>query len=98
MQTLMLNPLMYTILGTMKQNNEAKPLNGKCYDRKSEKFVAVCSFFAAVLLAFTSLIVSKDHDITGGVLMMCAQFLTLTATIFGIDYKFTNHRKQYDKE
>lgn len=59
-------------------------------DRKHEKFVAVCSFFAAVALAFTSLVISEDHDITAGVLMMCAQFLTLTATIFGIDYKFTN--------
>lgn len=59
------------------------------HDRRAEKFVAVCSFFAAVGLAFTSLIISEDNDIAAGVLMMCAQFLTLTATIFGIDYKFT---------
>lgn len=59
-------------------------------DRKAEKFVAIGSFLAAVGLAFTSLIVSPDNDIAGGVLMMCAQFLTLTATIFGIDYKFTS--------
>ena len=67
-------------------------------DRKHEKFVAVCSFFAAVALAFTSLVISEDHDITAGVLMMCAQFLTLTATIFGIDYKFTypNQPKTHD--
>lgn len=63
------------------------------HDRKYEKFVAVSSFFAAVLLAFTSVIVSEDHDVAGGVLMMCAQFLTLTATIFGIDYKFTTTKK-----
>lgn len=50
--------------------------------------MAVGSFLAAVLLAFTSLIISDDHDIAAGVLMMCAQFLTLTATIFGIDYKW----------
>lgn len=63
--------------------------------RKSEKFVAVCSFFAAVGLAFTSLVISEDHDIAAGVIMMCAQFLTLTATIFGIDYKFKyNERKE----
>lgn len=59
------------------------------YERKTKLFVAVGSFLAAVLLAFTSVLVSKDHDVAGGVLMMCAQFLTLTATIFGIDYKFT---------
>lgn len=51
-------------------------------------FVAIGSFLAAVALAFTSLIVSEDHDIAAGVLMMCAQFLTLTAAIFGIDYKW----------
>ena len=57
-------------------------------ERKAEKFVAICSFFAAVALAFVSMIISEDHDIAAGVLMMCAQFLTLTATIFGINYKF----------
>lgn len=57
-------------------------------NRKAEKFVAVGSFLAAVGLAFTSLIISEEHDIASGVLMMCAQFLTLTATIFGIDYKY----------
>lgn len=61
------------------------------HDRKIEKFVAVCSFFAAVGLAFTSLLISPDHDVAGGALMMCAQFLTLTATIFGIDYKFKSN-------
>lgn len=56
------------------------------HDKKTESFVAVSSFFAAVALAFTSVLVSEDHDITAGVLMMCAQFLLLTATIFGLDY------------
>lgn len=69
------------------------------HDRKTEKFVAVGSFFAAVALAFASMVVSEDHDIAGGVLMMCAQFLTLTATIFGIDYRFTEilHRQENEK-
>lgn len=55
---------------------------------KAEITVAVGSFLAAVGLAFTSLLISEDHDIAAGVLMMCAQFLTLTAAIFGLDYKF----------
>lgn len=57
------------------------------HDKKVESFVAVGSFLAAVALAFTSLLISHDHDIAAGVLMMCAQFLMLTATIFGLDYK-----------
>lgn len=67
------------------------------YERKTKLFVAVGSFFAAVLLAFTSVLISQDHDVAGGVLMMCAQFLTLTATIFGIDYKFTQALKDEKK-
>lgn len=56
------------------------------HDKKTESIVAIGSFLAAVALAFVSLIISEDHDIAGGVLMMCAQFLLLTATIFGLDY------------
>ena len=59
-----------------------------------EKAIAVGCFCAAVGLAFTSLIISPDHDIAAGVLMMCAQFLTLTATIFGLDYKFTHYERK----
>lgn len=55
--------------------------------KKVEATVAVGSFLAAVGLSFTSLIISPDHDIEAGVLMMCAQFLMLTATIFGLDYR-----------
>lgn len=57
------------------------------HDKKAECFVAIGSFLAAVALAFTSLLISENHDIAAGTLMMCAQFLMLTATIFGLDYK-----------
>ena len=67
------------------------------HDKNSERFVAIGSFLAAVILAFTSLVISEDHDIAAGVLMMCAQFLTLTATIFGLDYKFTRYDKKIEK-
>lgn len=61
--------------------------NNMVHDKKAESFVAISSFFAAVVLAFVSLVINQDHDIKSGVLMMCAQFLLLTATIFGLDYK-----------
>lgn len=67
------------------------------YERKTKLFVAVGSFLAAVLLAFTSVLISANHDVASGVLMMCAQFLTLTATIFGIDYKFNQIIKDGQK-
>ena len=67
-------------------------------NKRAEAFVAVGSFIAAVALAFTSLIISEEHDIAGGVLMMCAQFLTLTATIFGLDYRIRSILKKADGE
>ena len=63
--------------------------------KKMEYLVAIGSFLAAVGLAFTSLLISEDHDIAAGVLMMCAQFLMLTATIFGVDYKSKTHDNYY---
>lgn len=72
------------------------------HDKKVESFVAIGAFLAAVGLAFTSLLISHDHDIAAGVLMMCAQFLMLTATIFGLDYKLGQlthlHSRKEDPE
>lgn len=63
------------------------------HDKKTEKFVAVGSFLVAAALAFIGQQMAEQGDIRGGTLMMCAQFLTLTATIFGIDYKIRKFRK-----
>lgn len=59
--------------------------------RRLEKTIATVSFIVAVALAFTSLLVSKDNDIAANVCLAIAQFLTLTATLLGIDYKFTSY-------
>lgn len=59
-------------------------------ERNLERFVAVTSFITAVILAFLSVFITDDHDVPNGTLLICAQFLTLTATIFGIDYKFNS--------
>lgn len=55
--------------------------------RKIEYSVAVASFVAAVVFAFASLLVTEDHEVAAGNLMVIAQFLLLTASIFGLDYK-----------
>ena len=59
-----------------------------------KKSVAVASFITAVALAFTSMGISADHDIAANTLLAIAQFLTLTATILGIDYKFSKQLQQ----
>ena len=60
--------------------------------RKLEKTISAASFAVAVLLAFTSMLVRADHDITANVLLGMAQFLTLTCTLLGIDYKFNSFK------
>lgn len=56
-----------------------------------EKTIATASFSVAVALSFTSLLISKEHDIAANVCLVVAQFLTLTATLLGIDYKFSSY-------
>ena len=59
-------------------------------NRILERSTAVSSFIAATALAFTSLVISETHDIAAGLFMVVAQFLLLTASIFGIDYKLNS--------
>lgn len=68
------------------------------HDSRAEKFVAIGSFLVAAVLAFIGQQLSEQGDIKGGTLMMCAQFLTLCATIFGVDYKYRKHTNDYDRE
>lgn len=61
--------------------------------RATEYTVAVASFVAAVALAFTSLLLSDEHEVAAGNCTLVAQFLILTASIFGIDYKLNSYGK-----
>lgn len=72
--------------------------NMRLHDSKAEKFVAVGSFLVAAVLAFIGQQLSEQGDIKGGTLMMCAQFLTLCATIFGVDYKYRQHSNDYGRK
>lgn len=60
--------------------------------RYLEKGIASASFMTAVALSFTSMLISENNDIAANVLLCVAQFLTLCATILGIDYKFNVHK------
>ena len=60
--------------------------------------MAVGSFLVAAALAFIGQQLADEGDIRGGTLMMCAQFLTLTATIFGIDYKIRRFNRSRDEK
>lgn len=59
--------------------------------RATEYTVAVASFLAAVALAFTSIVLGDGHEVAAGNCTLVAQFLLLTASIFGIDYKLNRY-------
>lgn len=60
-------------------------------NRRVEYAVAVASFVAAVGFAFASLVISEAHTVAAGNCTVVAQFLILTASIFGIDYKLNSY-------
>lgn len=59
--------------------------------RVIEKSVAVASFLVAVVFAFVSLDLASEHEVAAGNCSVIAQFLLLTASLFGIDYKLNSH-------
>ena len=59
--------------------------------RALEKTIASASFIAAVAFAFVSLAVAEGHEVAAGNCTVIAQFLLLTASLFGIDYKLNEH-------
>lgn len=61
--------------------------------RTVEYTVAVASFVAAMVFAFVSLAIADAHEVAAGNCSVVAQFLILTASIFGIDYKLNTHGK-----
>lgn len=60
--------------------------------------MATASFCVAVILAFAGMAIHADHDIAAGVCMTIAQFLILTASIIGIDYKLNQFGSSYRDE
>lgn len=52
-----------------------------------EHLMASAAFATAAALAFVSLLLNDEHEITSGVLMGIAQFLLFAASVMHIDYK-----------
>ena len=63
--------------------------------RLLERAIATLSFLVAVALAFIALLIADDHEIASGNLMTVAQFLTFSATLLGIDYKFSYYGQKH---
>ena len=88
------SPPRYLILA----HSDALNFEVMVHDTRVESGVAIGSFLAAVAFAFTALAIRENHNLFANDLMMVAQFLMLTATIFGLDYKITSKISQVLKK
>lgn len=52
---------------------------------------AVVSFIMACVCGLLGIALSPTHDVAGGVLILISQFLLFTASVFGIDYKWSRN-------
>jgi len=59
-----------------------------CKNRRYEKGLAGLSLLTAIALSFVGLLISPSFDIGSSTCFAIAQFLTLTATLLGFDYKW----------
>lgn len=73
-------------------------MNKMFNSRRTEKAVAVSSFIVAVVFAFVSLSLADAHEVAAGNCSVIAQFLLLTASLFGIDYKLNSYGSTTTKQ
>lgn len=59
---------------------------------KIQMIIAVAAFVAALGFGIAGFVVPPQGGIHGSVLYLIAQFLLLTASIFGVGAMFTNHK------
>ena len=60
------------------------------HNRKYEKILAGFSLTVAATIAIVALLIRDNKDIDTNIGFVIAQFLTLTATLLGLDYKFNS--------
>ncbi len=65
---------------------------------KIQTCIAVASFVAAVCFALAAFIVPPPGQIHDSILYLIAQFLVLTASIFGVGAMFTNARNNINQD
>lgn len=52
---------------------------------------AVVCIFSSISIGISSIIISTNHDIAAGVLILIAQLLVFAASVFHLNYKILNY-------
>lgn len=52
---------------------------------------AVVCIFSSISIGISSVIISSNHDVAAGVLILIAQLLVFAASVFHLNYKILNY-------
>ena len=52
---------------------------------------AVVCIFSSISIGISSIIISTNHDVAAGVLILIAQLLVFAASVFHLNYKILNY-------
>lgn len=76
------------ILGAPFSNPKVMTIHQK---ESVEYASAVVCIFSSISIGISSVIISTNHDIAAGVLILIAQLLVFAASVFHLNYKILNY-------
>lgn len=76
------------ILGAPFLNNQVMTIHQK---ESVEYASAVVCIFSSISIGISSVIISSNHDVAAGVLILIAQLLVFAASVFHLNYKILNY-------
>lgn len=82
------------ILGAPNSNHQVMTSQQK---ESVEYASAVVCIFSSISIGIASVIISTDHDIAAGVLILIAQLLVFAASVFHLNYKIMNYGETKNK-
>lgn len=76
------------IMGTPFSNHQVMTIHQK---ESVEYASAIVCIFSSISIGISSVIISTNHDIAAGVLILIAQLLLFAASVFHLNYKIMNY-------
>lgn len=76
------------ILGAPFSNPQVMTIHQK---ESVEYASAVVCIFSSISIGISSVVISTNHDIAAGVLILIAQLLVFAASVFHLNYKIMNY-------
>ena len=70
----------------------SNPIVMTIHQKESVEYAsAVICIFSSISIGISSIIISTNHDIAAGVLILIAQLLVFAASVFHLNYKILNY-------